>query len=138
MILLNPNGILAIQIPMQREHPVHIIINELVNTAKWSDRITPRRYNNLTTEEYYDILSDITNDFEIWKTTYCHRMPSFDSIIEWYKGTGLRPYLEQLTESDVDDFVNDVYVELKKRYKMQKNSEILFRFPRLFFIARKA
>ena len=101
------------------------IINELVNTAKWSDRITPRRYNNLTTEEYYDILSDITNDFEIWKTTYCHRMPSFDSIIEWYKGTGLRPYLEQLTESDVDDFVNDVYVELKKRYKMQKNSEIL-------------
>ncbi|MEE3499647.1 MAG: trans-aconitate methyltransferase, partial [Ruminococcus bromii] len=63
---------------------------------------------------------------------------SFDSIIEWYKGTGLRPYLEQLTESDVDDFVNDVYVELKKRYKMQKNSEILFRFPRLFFIARKA
>lgn len=65
-------------------------------------------------------------------------MPSFDSIIEWYKGTGLRPYLEQLTESDVDDFVNDVYVELKKRYKMQKNSEILFRFPRLFFIARKA
>ena len=97
-----------------------------------------RRYNNLTTEEYYDILSDISNDFEIWKTTYCHRMPSFDSIIEWYKGTGLRPYLEQLTESDVDDFVNDVYVELKKRYKMQKNSEILFRFPRLFFIARKA
>ena len=88
MTLLNPNGILAIQIPMQREHPVHIIINELVNTAKWSDRITPRRYNNLTTEEY--------------------------------------------------DFVNDVYVELKKRYKMQKNSEILFRFPRLFFIARKA
>ena len=46
--------------------------------------------------------------------------------------------IEQLTESDVDDFVNDVYVELKKRYKMQKNSEILFRFPRLFFIARKA
>ena len=65
-------------------------------------------------------------------------MPSFESIIEWYKGTGLRPYIEQLTESDVDDFVNDVYVELKKRYKMQKNSEILFRFPRLFFIARKA
>ena len=136
MTLLNPNGILAIQIPMQREHPVHIIINELVNTAKWSDRITPRRYNNLTTEEYYDILSDITNDFEIWKTTYCHRMPSFDSIIEWYKGTGLRPYLEQLTENDSKEFINDVYSKLKHQYKVQNNGEILFRFPRLFFIIK--
>ena len=88
MTLLKPNGILAIQIPMQREHPVHIIINELVNTTKWNDKIIPRQYNNLTTEEYFDVLSDISNDFEIWGTTYCHRMPSYESIIEWYKGTG--------------------------------------------------
>ena len=137
MTLLKPNGILAIQIPMQREHPVHIIINELENTAKWSDKITPRQYNNLTTEEYFDVLSDISNDFEIWETTYCHRMPSYESIIEWYKGTGLHPYLEQLDKSDAADFVNDVFVKLKQRYKMQKNGEILFRFPRLFFIVKK-
>lgn len=138
MTLLKPNGILAIQIPMQREHPVHIIINELVNAAKWSDKITPRQYNNLTTEEYFNVLSDISNDFEIWETTYCHRMPSYESIIEWYKGTGLRPYLEQLTEPNANDFVNDVYIELKHHYKTQKNGEILFRFPRLFFMVRKS
>ncbi len=94
MTLLKQNGILAIQIPIQHEHPVHIIINELVKTQKWNDRITPRKYNNLTTEEYFDVLSDISNSFEIWETTYCHRMPSYESIIEWYKGTGLRPYIE--------------------------------------------
>lgn len=137
MALLNQNGVLAIQIPMQREHPVHIIMNELANTAKWSDKITPRQYNNLTTEEYFDVLSQISNDFEIWETTYCHRMPSFESIIEWYKGAGLRPYLEQLDESDADDFVNDVYIELKQGYKTQRNGEILFRFPRLFFTVKK-
>lgn len=138
MTLLKPNGILAIQIPMQREHPVHMIINELANTAKWSDKITPRQYNNLTTEEYFDVVSHISNDFEIWETTYCHRMPSYESIIEWYKGTGLRPYLNQLTESDAEGFVNDVFVKLKQRYKMQKNGEILFRFPRLYFMVRKS
>lgn len=137
MILLKPNGILAIQIPIQCEHPVHNIINELVNTTKWNNKITPRQYNNLTTEEYFDVLSDISNDFEIWETTYCHRMPSYESIIEWYKGTGLRPYLEQLSKDDADEFVNDVYNKLKQRYKIQKNGEILFCFPRLFFIARK-
>ena len=137
MTVLNSSGILAVQIPMQAEHPVHIMINELINTDKWKSKVAPRQYNNLNTTEYYDVLSDVSSDFEIWETTYCHRMPSYESIIEWYKGTGLRPYLEQLNESDADDFTNDVYVKLKQQYKMQKNGEILFRFPRLFFIARK-
>lgn len=136
MELIKPNGTLAVQIPLQAEHPVHIIINELVNTAKWSDKLFARKYNNLTTTEYFDALSDISSDFEIWETTYCHRMPSYESIIEWYKGTGLKPYLEQLSETDADEFVDDVYNELKHRYKTQKNGEILFRFPRLFFIVK--
>lgn len=137
MRLLKPNGLLAIQTPIQEEHPVHIIINELIADEKWSKKLTPRQYYNLTTKEYFDVLSDISSDFDIWETTYCHRMPSYESIIEWYKGTGLRPSLEQLTETDANDFINDVYNELKSKYKIQNNGEILFRFPRLFFIARK-
>ena len=134
--LLKPTGTLAVQIPLQAEHPVHIIINELVNIAKWSNKLVATKYNNLTTPEYYDVLSDISSDFEIWETTYCHRMPSYESIIEWYKGTGLRPYLEQLSETDANEFVGDVYNELKHRFITQKNGEILFRFPRLFFIVK--
>ena len=137
MSLLKPNGVLALQTPMQEEHPVHIIINGLLSTEKWSEKLTPRQYYNLSTEKYFDVLSGISSDFAIWETTYCHRMPSYESIIEWYKGTGLRPFLEQLTESDANGFINDVYNELKCKYKVRKNGEILFRFPRLFFIARK-
>lgn len=137
MTLLKPNGVLAIQTPMQREHPVHIIINKLTETEKWSNKLSPRQYHNLTAEEYFDVLSDISSDFDIWEITYCHRMPSYESIIEWYKGTGFRPYLEQLSEEESNEFVNDVYKELKNRYKIQKNGEILFRFPRLFFTAIK-
>ena len=138
LTLLNPNGVLAIQIPIQRNHPVHIINNELVQTNKWENKLTTRNYNNLTTEEYYDVLSELSDDFEIWETTYCHRMPDYERIIEWYKGTGLRPYLEQLAESDRVEFVGDVYRELKNRYKKQENGEILFRFPRMFFIVRNS
>ena len=83
------------------------------------------------------MLSGISDDFEVWETIYCHRMPSYESIIEWYKGTGLRPYLEQLSETDAEDFVSDVYRELKNRYKIQRNGEIMFCFPRLFFIAKR-
>ena len=137
MSLLRNGGVLAIQIPIQSEHPVHIIMNELVTTAKWKDKLSQRNYNNLSTSEYYDVLSGISDDFEMWETIYCHRMPSYESIIEWYKGTGLRPYLEHLSETDAEDFVSDVYRELKNRYKMQSNGEIMFRFSRLFFIAKR-
>ena len=137
MAFLKNNGTLAIQIPIQRKHPVHIIIGKLSCTEKWKNKITPRQYNNLTTEEYFDILSYISNDFELWETTYCHRMPDYESIIEWYKGTGLRPYLEQLCQTDRNEFIRDFYLELKKRYAPQKNGEILLEFPRLFFTATK-
>ena len=137
MSLLRQGGVLAVQIPIQSEHPVHIIMNELVTTAKWKDKLSQRNYNNLSTSEYYDVLSGISDDFEVWETIYCHRMPSYESIIEWYKGTGLRPYLEQLSETDAEDFVSDVYREMKNRYKIQSNGEIMFRFPRLFFIAKR-
>ena len=137
MSLIKHGGVLAVQIPIQSEHPVHIIMKELVITSKWKDKLSQRNYNNLSTSEYYDVLSGISDDFEMWETIYCHRMPNYESIIEWYKGTGLRPYLEQLSETDAEDFVSDVYRELKNRYKIQSNGEIMFRFPRLFFIAKR-
>lgn len=137
MALLKPNGILAVQIPMQREHPIHTIISEITDSPKWSGKLTKRESNNLTTTEYYDILSDISSSFDIWETTYCHHMPDHDSIIEWYKGTKLRPYLEQLSDTDAKEFIGDIYNELTVKYKLQKNGEIMFKFPRLFFIARK-
>lgn len=65
-------------------------------------------------------------------------MPGYGRIVEWYKGTGLRPCLEQLSENDAEVFVNDFYNELKQRYPLQKNGEILFCFPRLFFMVRKS
>lgn len=137
MTLLNPYGTLAVQIPMQREHPVHQLLNQLVRTEKWANRLTPRVYNNLTTAAYFDVLSELSDDFTLWETTYIHRMPDVDSLIEWYKGTGLRPYLEQLEEDAKGDFLRDVAAELAKQYPKQENGEILFRYPRLFFMVTK-
>ena len=41
--LLKANGTLALQILLQAEHPVNNIINELVNTAKWNDKLIARK-----------------------------------------------------------------------------------------------
>ena len=64
-------------------------------------------------------------------------MPSIDSIIEWYRSTGLRPYLDALSETEQSDFLGEISQELYKEYAVQENGEIIFKFPRFFFIAKK-
>lgn len=136
LALLNPNGILAVQIPMNYNEPIHKIISEVSTNSRWKKEFDNSRiFYTLEQEEYFDLLSDISENFCIWSTTYCHRLKSHKDIMEWYKGTGLRPYLEQLSEEKKISFENDIFKEVTKRYKLQKNGEIIFRFPRFFFIA---
>lgn len=136
--VLNDGGTLAIQTPMNYHEPIHIIISELVNSKKWKDKIKkPRIFHNLTPSAYFDLLSEISTDFSMWETVYYHKMPSHTSIMDWYKGTGLRPYLAVLNKTDAADFESDVYNEVVKAYPKQSSGEIIFRFPRLFFTAIK-
>ncbi|HOJ80274.1 MAG TPA: hypothetical protein PLG72_05430 [Clostridiales bacterium] len=62
-------------------------------------------------------------------------MKSYNDILEWYRGTGLRPYLNVLDDEMQADFENDIMERLRKSYPVQKNGEIIFRFPRFFFVA---
>ncbi len=138
MSLLNEGGTLAVQVPMNYKEPVHTIIGELTKSKKWRDKFDePRIFYTLTQEEYFDILAAASSDFTIWETVYCHRMASHESILEWYRGTGLRPYLEALNETDKAEFEKDFLEEVKKAYPKQQNGEIIFRFPRFFFTAEK-
>lgn len=138
MNLLNEDGFMAVQIPMNYDEPIHKIIGTLAESEKWKDKFdNPRIFYNLTPSEYYDLLSEISYDFNIWNTTYFHRMTSHQSIMDWYKGTGLRPYLNALNYVDRANFEYDVLDEIIKEYPAQKNGEIIFKFPRLFFIAKK-
>ena len=138
MGLLKPGGVAAIQTPMNYQEPIHKIIKRISTSNKWSCKFeNPRIFYNLTQSEYYDLLSEIASDFCIWQTTYFHRMKSYCDIMEWYRATGLRPYLNALSETDKLDFEKDIYDEVISAYPKQKNGEIIFRFPRFFFTATK-
>ena len=134
--LLNSNGVLAVQIPMNYNEPVHKAIGELVSTEKWKEYFTETRvFHTLSQGEYYDLLSEISGEFSIWETVYYHVMKSHNDILEWYRGTGLRPYLSVLPDEKKAEFESDMLQILVRRYPRQKNGDIIFRFPRFFFIA---
>lgn len=136
--LLKPNGSLAVQIPMNFDEPIHRIISRISESEKWHEKFPEKRiFHTLAQSEYFDILSELTSDFELWQTTYFHRMPSLESIIEWYRSTGLRTYLAALSEADGEEFIAEIKAELEREYPKQENGEIIFKFPRFFFIAKK-
>ena len=138
MNILNLGGVLAIQVPNQAEMPINSIVDRVIKTAKWDGKFqNERKFYNLTEEEYFDLLSSLSADFSMWKTVYFHRLPSQKSIIEWYRSTGLKPYLEVLDDTDKKAFEQDILAQVKKEYPLQKNGEVIFRFNRLFFMARK-
>ncbi len=138
MNLLNPNGVLAVQVPINYNEPIHQVIAQISSSEKWKSKFpNPRIFYTLRPNEYYDILSEIASDFNLWCTTYCHRMQSHEQLLEWYRGSGLRPYLNILNDEDKSEFEKDIYESIIKVYPIQRNGEIIFNFPRLFFTAKK-
>jgi len=134
--LLNKNGVLAVQIPMNFNEPVQKSIREITSSEKWKKYfIEPRIFYTLSQSEYYDLLAEISEEFVIWETVYYHVMKSHNDILEWYRGTGLRPYLNVLPDTERTVFESELMELLMERYPKQKNGDIIFRFPRFFFIA---
>lgn len=135
---LKPGGVLAVQLPNNFQEPVHRVLERLSTSEKWRMHFpSPRIFHQLTPEQYFDLLCGSVSNFTMWETIYYHRLPSHQAILEWYRGTGLRPYLACLSDDERQAFESEVLGEITHAYPAQCNGEIIFRFPRLFFLAQK-
>ncbi len=74
--------------------------------------------------------------FDIWHTLYEHPIDGAAGIVEWFKGSRLRPYLDALGDRSAD-FLAAYQARIAKAYPQQYDSKCLLRFPRLFFVAVK-
>ena len=136
--LLSKGGILAVQVPMIWKEPIHEALEAISSAPEWIGYFQMQnRFYHLKQAEYCDILDENASDFRAWETIYIHRMKSHKDILEWYRSTGLRPYLGALPEEKKVKFENEFLASLVDNYPKQKNGEILFRFPRFFFAAMK-
>jgi trans-aconitate 2-methyltransferase len=131
-------GALAIQIPAHERSPLHQIVLEVAKHSAWSDRMDSAR-TALTRESpsfYYDLLQPIAAHLDIWETEYYHIMDSPQSIIDWFSGTGLRPFLAALeNETQRQQFKQQLLAGYAAAYPAQKDGRILFPFRRLFIVA---
>lgn len=138
--ILNRDGVLAVQVPCTKNMPIHTELKKLVSMSKWEKHFISlsSTYSSHTADFYYDILSDLSEQIDLWETDYYHVMSSHQDIVKWYSGSGLRPYLDCLVDESIkSEFINGYENVLKNAYPMQRDTKILFPFTRIFFIAHK-
>jgi trans-aconitate 2-methyltransferase len=133
-----PGGVLAVQVPGDPGAPPHRIMRELAASPEWRDKFPAavREWSVLSPDAYYDILAPHAPRIDIWLTDYFHVLPSVGAIAEWYRGTGLRPYLDALG-AEAPAFVDAFATALSRHYSVRADGRVLFPFRRLFFIASR-
>ena len=130
-------GVLAIQVPDNLGEPTDTIVRDMAATGSWKAKfVEPIEREPISPPaDYYDLLKPLSARVDIWATAYSHVLASPAAILEWVKGTGLRPYLARLDEDEKRAWLAEYEARLAEAYPPRVDGRVLFRFPRLFLVA---
>ncbi len=74
---------------------------------------------------------------DILHTHYYHVLDGHAGIVEWFKGSGLRPFLAPLSTDMREAFIARYSDEIAKAYTRRGDGKVMLRFPRLFIVAAR-
>jgi trans-aconitate 2-methyltransferase len=137
---LAPGGVLAVQMPDNLEEPTHRLMRETARDARWSAAIGDAdkvRARILPAGDYYDLLAPQADAVDVWRTTYHHVMGTPGDIVQWLRGTGLKPFVDGLPAARQAEFLADYERRIGQAYPARSDGRRLLAFPRLFIVARK-
>jgi trans-aconitate 2-methyltransferase len=138
--LLAPGGVLAVQMPDNRQEPTHRAMREVGSQEPWSAAIGDPdkvRTDLLSIGGYYDLLAREAANADAWHTIYQHIMTSPAAIVEWVSGTGLRPFVDPLPADLRASYLAKYEQCIARDYPVRSDGRFLLAFPRLFFVAQR-
>lgn len=137
---LAPGGCLAVQMPNNLDEPSHRLMREAALDGPWAGKLAAAagaREEIGSFEAYYAWLRGAGCRVDVWQTTYVHALDGASAIVEWFKSTGLRPYLDPLGPEERDAYLARYLAAVRTAYPEQADGKVLLRFPRLFFVAQR-
>lgn len=138
---LNAGGRLAVQMPDNLDEPAHVLAREIAASGPWAATLagaSSSRAPRHAPDWYYRLLRIAAAEVDIWRTTYHHHLAGGPAaIVEWFKGAGLRPFLDPLDADQRASFLERYTEAVAKAYPSLPDGSVLLPFPRLFFVARR-
>jgi trans-aconitate 2-methyltransferase len=138
---VSSNGALAIQMPCNYDAPAHTLMRSLAASTNWRNYFpneSVREWHVQDTPFYFDTLLPHASRLDLWQTEYIHILPSAEAIVEWYKGSGLRPFLDALPNDELrQGFLADYLDLIRPAFPQRASGQVLFPFRRLFIVAYK-
>lgn len=137
---LKPGAMLAVQMPDNLHEPSHVHMAKTAMKPAYSAKLAKAakaRSPLLSAQGYFQILRPLCSQLDIWRTAYHHRLNGHQGIIDMLSSTGLRPFLDPLTEAERSAWLADYRRAIAPHYPVMDDGLLLFPFPRLFLLAVK-
>lgn len=131
---LASGGWLAFGVPGNFDAPSHQLLREVCERRGLADRI--RHDTVYEPERYLDLLASQGAVVDAWETTYQQVLTGPEPVLEWTKGTALRPVLAALPDADKQAFLAEYGKLLAEAYP-RRSYGTPFPFRRIFVVARK-
>ncbi|KAK4866460.1 hypothetical protein LT330_008392 [Penicillium expansum] len=139
--LLQPQekgAVFALQVPDNLNEPSHLLMVETAAEGPWAEKLAGvQRDGFQSPQELYDLVKPFCSQVQIFETSYYHALESHEAVIEWVKGTGLRPFLDPLEGAEEEAFLKDYLRRLQDAYPVSVDGRVLLKYPRLFMVAVK-
>ena len=136
---LAPGGSLAVQMPDNLDEPAHRLLREVAAHGPWAHRLEGvERTMRHGAGWYYGLLKPLCARVDVWRTVYHHPLAGgADAVVEWFKGSALRPFLAKLDAADQSAFLQRYRDEIAAAYPALDDGTVLLPFPRLFIVATR-
>jgi trans-aconitate 2-methyltransferase len=136
---LKPGGALAVQTPDNLDEPTHRLMQDVASAGPWAAKLKDAgtRAARHPAEFYFHLLRAHSSRVDIWRTTYYHPLAGARAIVEWVKGTGLRPFIDPLEANERRAYLERYEAAIAEAYPAEADGTVLLPFPRLFFVATR-
>jgi trans-aconitate 2-methyltransferase len=147
--LLAAGGVLAVQMPRNFDNPSQSLLRDTAASGPWAATLAPLFAPDCPTPSmlrpdpvappdfYYDLLAPrAKGGIDLWETEYVHQLRGDNAVLEWMRGTTMRPVLDALSEEMRAAFIAAYAQRLAAVFHRRDDGKTLLKFRRLFLVAR--
>lgn len=139
-----PDGWFALQVPGNFDAPSHALMRAVAARQPRAAELGPplARVDHIATPHaYLQALAACGLEPDVWETTYQHVLDpegrQRSPVLEWVRGTGLRPALDVLTDPDERQAFLDEYTAALDEAYPRESFGVVLAFRRIFAVGHK-